>query len=75
MDDFDFLFQTSFDKSVMGDLITIWYIHNNENVVFMGPLCSGKTYLSIALRMCAIRTDIQVYYTSAMKLVQTLKRD
>jgi DNA replication protein DnaC len=35
----------------------------------------GKTHLSIALGMRAIMSDIPVYYTSAMKLVQTLKRD
>ena len=50
-------------------------MHNTENVVFLGPLGVGKTHLSIALGMRAIMSDIPVYYTSAMKLMQKLKRD
>ena len=34
-----------------------------------------KTHLSVALGMRTIMSDIPVYYTSAMKLVQTLRRD
>ena len=55
--------------------MTMRYIHNTENVVFLGPPGVGKTHLSIALGMRAIMSDIPVYYVSAMKLVQTLKRD
>ena len=75
MDGFDFSFQPSLDRSVMDDLMTMTYIHNNKNVVFLGPPSVGKTHLSIALGMGAIMSDIPVYYTSGMKLVQTLKRD
>ena len=75
MDDFDFSFQPSIDRSVIDELMTMRYIHNNENVVFLGPPGVGKTHLSIALGMRAIMSDIPAYYISAVKLVQTLKRD
>ena len=75
MDDFDFSFQPSIDRSTMDDLMTMRYVHNNENVVFLGPPGVGKTHLSVALGMRAIMSDIPVYYTSALKLVQILKRD
>ena len=75
VDDFDFSFQPSIDRSVMDDLMTLRFMHNTENVAFLGPPGVGKTHLSIALGMRAIMSDIPVYYTSAMKLVQTLKRD
>ena len=75
IEDFDFSFQPSIDRSVIDDLMTLRYIHNTENVVFLGPPGVGKTHLSIALGLRAIMSDIPVYYTSAMKLVQTLKRD
>ena len=75
MDDFDFTFQPSIDRSTMDDLMTMRYKHNNENVVFLGPPGVGKTHLSVALGMRAIISDIPVYYVSAMKLVQTLKRE
>ena len=75
VDDFDFSFQPSIDRSVMDDLMTLRFMHNTENVVFLGPPGVGKTHLSIALGMRAIMSDIPVYYTSTMKLVQALKRD
>ncbi|MCL4345876.1 MAG: IS21-like element helper ATPase IstB [Candidatus Thermoplasmatota archaeon] len=75
MDDFDFSFQPSIDRSVIDELMTMRYIHNNENVVFLGPPGVGKTHLSIALGMRSIMSDIPAYYISAVKLVQTLKRD
>jgi DNA replication protein DnaC len=75
MDDFDFSFQPSIDRSVIDDLMTMRYIHNTENVVFLGPPGVGKTHLSIALGMRSIMSDVPAYYISAVKLVQTLKRD
>ena len=75
LDDFDFSFQPSIDRPVIDELMTLRYIHNTENVVFLGPPGVGKTHLSVALGMRAIMSDIPVYYTSAMKLIQTLKRD
>ena len=75
MDDFDFSFQPSIDKAVIDDLMTMRFIHNTENVVFLGPPGVGKTHLSIALGMRSMMSDIPAYYISAVKLVQTLKRD
>ena len=75
IDDFDFSFQPSIDRSVIDELMTMRYIHNTENVVFLGPPGVGKTHLSIALGMRSIMSDIPAYYISAVKLVQTLKRD
>ena len=75
LDDFNFSFQPSIERSVIDDLMTLRYIHNTENVVFLVPPGVGKTHLSVALGMRSIMSDIPVYYTSAMKLVQTLKRD
>ena len=57
------------------NLKTLRFMHNTENVVFIELLGVGKIHRSIALGMRAIMSDIPVYYTSAMKLVQILKRD
>jgi DNA replication protein DnaC len=75
MEDFDFSFQPSIDKSVIDDLMTLRFMHNTENAVFLGPPGVGKTHLSIALGMRSMMSDIPAYYISAVKLVQTLKRD
>jgi len=75
VEDFDFSFQPSIDKTVIDDLMTMRFIHNTEDVVFLGPPGVGKTHLSVALGMRSIISDIPAYYISAVKLVQTLKRD
>ena len=75
VNDFDFSFQPSIDGAVIDELMTMRFLHNTENVVFLGPPGVGKTHLSIALGMGAIMSDIPAYYISAVKLVQTLKKD
>ena len=75
VDNFDFSFQPSIDRMVIDELMTLRFIQNTENVVFLGPPGVGKTHLSIALGMGAIMSDIPAYYISAVKLVQTLKND
>ena len=69
MDDFNFSLQPSIDRSVIDDLMTLRFMHNTENVVFLGPPGVGKTHLSVALGMRAIMSDIPVYYISAMKAI------
>lgn len=75
MNDFDFTFEPSIDRSVIDDLITLRFIHNRENVVFLGPLDVGKTHLSVALGMNAANSEMSIYYTTAVKFVQILKKD
>ncbi|MHB8397098.1 MAG: IS21-like element helper ATPase IstB [Thermoplasmataceae archaeon] len=75
MDEFDFSFQQSIDRSVINDLMTLRFIHNRENVVFLGPPGVGKTHLSVAIGMHALQSDISVYYVSAVKLVQALRKE
>lgn len=72
---YDFTFQPSIDRSVIDELMKLQYTHSMKNVVFLGPLGVRKTHLSITLGMRSIISDIPVYYVSAVKLVQTLKRD
>ena len=62
MDDFDFTFQPSIDRSVIDDLMTMRCIHNSENVVFLGPPGVERTLLSVAFGMRAIMLDMPVYY-------------
>ena len=75
IDEFDFSFQPSIDKSVINDLMTLRFIHNRENLVFLGPPGVGKTHLSVAIGMHALQSDISVYYVSAVKLVQALRKE
>lgn len=47
--EFDFKFQPSVDKKLLEELATLRFVHNAENVVFLGPPGVGKTHLAIAL--------------------------
>ena len=75
LDDFDFAFQPSLDRKTVDDLMTLRFVHNHENVVFLGPPGVGKTHLSVALGLQAMYSGIPVYYVSAVKLVQAMKKD
>ena len=75
MDEFDFSFQKSIYRSVMDDLMTLRFMHNRENVVFLGPPGVGKTYLLVALGMRVFQSEISIYYISAVKLVQALRKE
>ena len=75
MEEFDFSFQKSIDRSVIDDLMTLRFVHNRENVVFLGPPGVGKTHLSVALGMRALQSDVSTYYISAIKLVQSLRKE
>ena len=75
MEEFDFSFQKSIDRSVIDDLMTLKFMHNRENVVFLGPPGVGKTHLSVALGMRALQSDVSTYYISAVMLVQSLRKE
>ncbi len=50
------------------------FIHNRENVIFLGQPGLGKIHLSVAIAMRAIES-FTAYYVPAVKLVQIIKKD
>ncbi len=73
LDEFDFEFQKSIDKKVIEDLSTLRFIHNSENVVFLGPPGVGKSHLAIALGIEAVKAGISVYFTNTGNIIEKLK--
>jgi len=55
LEDFDMSFQPSLDPTVVRDLASLRFIHNAENVVFLGPPGVGETHLVLALGYKAVR--------------------
>jgi DNA replication protein DnaC len=74
LESFDFTFQPSLDTSVLRDLESLRFIHNAENVVFLGPPGVGKTHLAIGLGMSAVKEGFRVYFTNAATLIERLIR-
>jgi DNA replication protein DnaC len=72
LEDFDFEFQPSLDRSVIRDLISLKFIRNCENIVFLGPPGVGKTHLAIALGLEAVRSGFRVHFTNATTLIERL---
>lgn len=72
LDGFDYEFQPSIEKDVINDLATLRFLHNRENVVFLGPPGVGKTHLAIALGMEAVKNGFPVHFVNAGTLMERL---
>lgn len=71
---FDFKFQPSIDIGLINELRTMRFIHNTENVIFLGPPGVGKTHLSIALGLEAIRNKFSTYHLNCHELITSLNQ-
>jgi DNA replication protein DnaC len=74
LDDFDFGFQPSLDKSIINEIASLKFIHNAENVVLLGPPGVGKTHLAIAFGIEAVRAGFRVQFANASALIERLAR-
>jgi DNA replication protein DnaC len=75
LDNFDFLFQPSVDKTKIDHLATCEFVRRHENLLFFGPPGVGKTHLAAALGVKAIELGFSVsYYTVEELLLQLKKR-
>jgi DNA replication protein DnaC len=72
--DFDFEFQPSVDKTVVRELATLRFIHNAENVIMLGPPGVGKTHLAIALGLEAAKAGLSVYFSTVFDAMNRLKK-
>lgn len=71
--DFDFAFQPAVDERLIRELASLSFIDRHENIIFLGPPGVGKTHLSVALGIEALRSHLSVYCTTAHAIVTTLR--
>ena len=71
--DFDFDFQPSLDRKLVGELSTLRWVDERRNVILLGPPGVGKTHLGIALGVAATEAGYRTYFTSAADMVQSLQ--
>jgi DNA replication protein DnaC len=74
VDMFDFSFQPSIDKAQIDELLTMRFVENKENVVFLGTPGVGKTHLAVALGMAAAGHRYSTYYINCNSLIEQLNK-
>jgi DNA replication protein DnaC len=72
LEDFDFAFAPSLDRTRVQALASLEFVRRKENVLLLGPPGVGKTHLAIALAVAACRAGLQAYFTSVAELVTSL---
>lgn len=74
IDEFDFHFQTSVNKSEIKDLATLRFLENKENVLFYGTPGTDKTHLATAIGIEAAKKRNITYFITCHDLIQTLRK-
>ena len=74
LEEFDYEFQPSINKSVIQELATLVFAERKENILFLGPPGVGKTHLAVGLGLQAIESGKTVYFTSLSHMLHDLKK-
>ena len=72
VDVFDFDFQPSINKQQILDFISLRFLEQQENIVFLGPSGVGKTHLATSIGIAAAKNEqvlilLNVMITSKFK--------
>lgn len=74
LEDFDFSYQPSINKSQILDLATLRFLENKENILFIGNSGVGKTHLAVSLGIIAAKKRYSVYFIQCHDLILQLKK-
>lgn len=72
IEDFDFSFQPSVDKRVINDCLTCHFIKEKKNIVLIGNPGTGKTHLSTAIAIHALKKNYKVVFTTTAQMLHDL---
>lgn len=72
LEDFDFSFNPSINKSQIMDLATCRFLEEKVSALIVGPCGTGKSHLAQALGHCAVRIGYDVLFTTQTKLLGQL---
>jgi DNA replication protein DnaC len=74
VDEFNFEFQPSINKQQILDFISLRFLEQQENIVFLGPSGVGKTHLATSIGIAAVKKRTSTYFIKCHDLLQNLKR-
>lgn len=74
LEEFNFDFQPSIERSLIEDLATLRFIYNTENLVLLGPPGVGKSHIAIALGIKAVKAGFSAYFVNTSDLIERLKK-
>jgi DNA replication protein DnaC len=71
---YDFSFQPRLDRDRIMTLAQLEFIERRQTVHFLGPPGTGKSHLSIALGVEAVRAGKSVYFSSLAEIVNSMAK-
>ncbi len=74
LSDFDFTFQPSLKKTLIMDLATLDFVHQNESILLIGPPGTGKSHLARSLGLLACQHRYKVFYTTCSDMLNDLNQ-
>ena len=74
IDTFDFSFQENINKEQILEFLNHRFIHENQNIVFLGSSGVGKTHLATSIGISVAKKRMQTYYIKCHDLIENLRR-
>lgn len=72
-EDIDYEHERKLPRNKFTHLLTCEWVQNHQNVIFLGPTGSGKTYLACALAEQACRNHFSALYVRVPLLIEKLR--
>lgn len=72
IENFDFNFQPSINKRTINDCLTCQFVEERKNIIFIGNPGTGKSHLSIAMAISALKKNYKVLFTTTAQMLHDL---
>ncbi len=74
VNEFDFEFQPTINKQQILDFLSLRFIEDKQNIIFMGTSGVGKTHLATSIGIAAAKKRTSTYFIKCNELILNLKR-